>query len=81
MNLIIVLPESFDNFVSNNLKTRPDGLDNYKLFLNIAAYEWLTANSEYTLRQLLDTFYTVQIRRYAEDSAMIQLTRINEVSA
>lgn len=50
MNLIIVLPESFDNFVSNNLKTRPDGLDNYKLFFNIAAYEWLTANSEYTLR-------------------------------
>lgn len=81
MNLIIVLPESFDNFVSNNLKTRPDGLDNYKLFFNIAAYEWLTANSEYTLRQLLDTFYTVQIRRCAEDSAMIQLTRINEVSA
>ena len=81
MNLIIVLPESFDNFVSNNLKTRPDGLDNYKLFLNIAAYEWLIANSEYTLRQLLDTFYTVQIRRSAQDSVTIQLTRVNEVIA
>lgn len=81
MNLITVLPEVFDNFISGSLKTLPDGLDNYKLFLNIAAYEWLIANSEYTLRQLLDTFYTVQIRRSAQDSVTIQLTRVNEVIA
>lgn len=50
MNFITVLPELFDNFVSDSIGTLPDGLDNYKLFLNIAAYEWLIANSAYPLR-------------------------------